>query len=212
MSSTSMKTALGSLVALLGAFTIASSSGCHDDRSAVPAKEPSVRYVQPSAAVPRGTAPNAKHRLLASRPDGAKDHVLILRDGDEVATALAKFATDEHVVAAHFTAIGAVRDPEVAWFDLGRREYQAMRRSEQMEVLALIGDIGAAESGEPVVHAHITLGRRDGTTFGGHLLGATASPTVEVFLTTYPTALDKREDPETSLKLFELPQLPARSD
>ena len=41
--------------------------------------------------------------------------------------------------------------------------------SEQVEVLSLIGDV-ALKDGEPKVHAHVVVGRSDGSTRGGHLM------------------------------------------
>jgi predicted DNA-binding protein with PD1-like motif len=169
-----------------------------------PAADPTLRWLAPADTKPYGTAPRAQTRLLGTRPDGARDFVLVLRNGDEAATALAAFAQRENVVAAHFSAIGAARDLEVGWFDRQRRQYKAMRLNEQVEVLALTGDIGSAQSGEPLLHAHLVVGLSDGAAWGGHLLHAVASPTLEVFLTTYPEPLPKRLDPETDLQLFDL--------
>lgn len=163
-----------------------------------------VRWVPPSQAGPHGRAPGARSRLVATDPDGVKHYVLVLQDGDEAATALADFAHEEHVMNAHFVAIGAVRDPEVGWFDKTRRAYKAIARHEQMEVLTLSGDIALGVNGQPVVHAHLVLGSNEGTAWGGHLLSATASPTLEVYLTTYPNPLHKRADPATGLQLIDL--------
>jgi predicted DNA-binding protein with PD1-like motif len=160
-------------------------------------------WVKPADTAPHGRAPGAKHRLLTTQADGTKVFVLVLSRGDEVLTGLTDFARDEAVVNAHFAAIGAVRDPEVGWFDGTRREYKVLSLDEQMEVLTLSGDIALAESGKPVVHAHLVLGRSDGNTWGGHLLRATVSPTLEVYITTYPEPLHKRLDPETQLQLID---------
>jgi predicted DNA-binding protein with PD1-like motif len=165
--------------------------------------EPVVRWVTPAEAVPHGQAPGATHRLLSTQADGSKTFVLILARGDEVLSALAAFAHDVKVVNASFVAIGAVRDPEVGWFDVTRKEYKAMSLAEQMEVLSLAGDIALAESGQPFVHAHVVLGRSDGSAWGGHLLRATVSPTLEVYVTTYPQPLYRRLDSETRLQLID---------
>jgi uncharacterized protein len=37
---------------------------------------------------------------------------------------------------------------------------------------------------------------------GGHLIEAVTFPTVELFMTVFPVALDKELDPDTDLKLF----------
>ena len=167
------------------------------------AHEPVVRWIKPAEAVPHGQAPLATHRLLSTQADGSKAFVLILSRGDEALSALAAFARDEKVVNARFVAIGAVRDPEVGWFDVTRKAYKAMSLDEQMEVLTLSGDIALAESGQPIVHAHLVLGRSDGSAWGGHLLRATVSPTLEVYVTTYPQPLYKRLDSETQLQLID---------
>jgi predicted DNA-binding protein with PD1-like motif len=162
-----------------------------------------VRWLKPSETGPKGKAPGAKIRLLAESRNGEKSYALVLARGDEVLSALADFARTQHVVSGHFTGIGAVRDPEVAWFDPNRKEYQAMSLTEQMEVLTLAGDIALGVDGQPVVHAHVSLGRDDGNVWGGHLLRATTSPTLEVFVTTYSRPLHKRLDPETGLQLID---------
>jgi len=166
--------------------------------------EPSIRYLARSELKPSGTAVGAQHRLLATRADGSKEYALVLAKGDEVMTALNDFASREQLGAASFTAIGAVRSAEVGWFDFGKRKYKAMRRDEQLEVLSLVGDIGMGSDDKPVVHAHVTLGRESGRTFGGHLIAATVSPTLEVFVTGYPQAMKKRLDVTDDVELFQL--------
>jgi predicted DNA-binding protein with PD1-like motif len=81
---------------------------------------------------------------------------------------------------------------------------KGMSRHEQVEVLALLGDIALESDGKPVVHTHVVLGRSEGQTWGGHLLAAIVSPTLELFVTTYPEPLHKRFDPATDLQLIDL--------
>jgi hypothetical protein len=70
-----------------------------------------------------------------------------------------------------------------------------------VELLSLIGDVALAE-GKPQVHAHLVVGRRDGTAHGGHLLKAVVRPTCELILTENPQHLEKRFDPESGLALI----------
>ncbi len=166
--------------------------------------EPVVRYLARAELKPSGAAPGAQHRLLATRADGSKEYALVLARGDEVMTALSDFAHAEQVTAASFTAIGAVRGAEVAWFDFEKQQYKAMRHDDQLEVLSLLGDIGLGADGQATVHAHATLGRESGRAFGGHLIAATVWPTLEVFVTTYPQPLKKQRDPKDDVELFQL--------
>lgn len=48
--------------------------------------------------------------------------------------------------------------------------------TEQVEVLSLVGDI-ALENATPRVHAHVVIGKRDGTAHGGHLIEGHVRPT-----------------------------------
>jgi uncharacterized protein len=53
------------------------------------------------------------------------------------------------------------------------------------------------------VHAHVVLGRSDGTALGGHLLEVHVWPTLEVVLDESPAHLRKRSDPETGPALID---------
>ena len=66
-----------------------------------------------------------------------------------------------------------------------------------------MGDV-AQQDGEPKVHAHVVLGRSDGSTRGGHLLEAHVRPTLEVMLVESPAHLNKQHDPESGLALIRL--------
>jgi predicted DNA-binding protein with PD1-like motif len=127
---------------------------------------------------------------------------LIFEKGDEIVRETTAFARREGVTAAHFTAIGALTDAVLGYFDPARKDYRRIPVAEQVEVLTLVGDI-AVENGDPKVHAHAVLGRSDGTTRGGHLLEAHVWPTLELVLTESPAELRRRSDPETGLALID---------
>jgi uncharacterized protein len=134
---------------------------------------------------------------------GEKTFVLVFDEGDEVVSETTNFAGENTLDAATLTAIGAFSGATLGYFDIVRKEYEKISVEEQVEVLSLIGDI-ALNEGEPELHAHVVLGRRDGTTRGGHLLEAHVRPTLEVVLTESPDHLKKRTDEETGLALIDL--------
>jgi predicted DNA-binding protein with PD1-like motif len=127
--------------------------------------------------------------------------VLVFATGDEVISSLAAWCAEQQVSGARLTAIGALRDVTLGWFDWEAKRYREIRLDEQVEVLALTGDV-AVQDGEPAVHAHIVVGRSDGTAHGGHLLRATVRPTLEMVLDEPPAHLRKRHDPESGLALI----------
>ena len=127
---------------------------------------------------------------------------LIFEKGDEVMSELTAFAASRRLSAAHFTAIGALSDATLGYFDRAKREYRKIPIREQVEVLSLVGDI-ALERSEPKVHAHIVVGKSDGTAHGGHLIAAHVWPILELVLTVPPAHLHRTSDPETGLALLD---------
>jgi predicted DNA-binding protein with PD1-like motif len=142
-----------------------------------------------------------KTKLIHER--GQKTFAVVFDKGDEVAAGLLDFAKKSELTAAVFTAIGALSDVTLGFFDRERKDYRRIPIDEQVEVLALIGNI-VLNKGEPKVHAHIVVGKVDGTAYGGHLLEAHVWPTLEVIVTESPRHLQRKTDPETGLALISL--------
>ena len=115
------------------------------------------------------------------------------------------FLAAESIVAGAFTGIGAMMRTRIAFFDIDSRQYQDRDIEEQLEVLALVGNVAMFE-GEPLVHAHVTLGRRDGSALGGHLKQGIVRPTLEVTLRVIPEPLSRAVDPTYGLPSLELDQ------
>jgi len=158
-------------------------------------------YVSPSAPVATGKAPGMRVRLL-SENGGVKSYAIILAKGDEVMSGLTDFARQNKVASASFTAIGAFSHATVAWFDDARKEFRLIPIKQQVELVSMIGDI-ALVNDQPAVHTHVALASSDGTVRGGHVINAFVFPTLELFMTVYPTALHKQLDDATGLKLID---------
>jgi predicted DNA-binding protein with PD1-like motif len=139
-------------------------------------------------------------KLLNDRPD--KTYALVFVTGDEVMKTLQAFAREKQLAGSRFTAIGAFREATLGYFDWEKKDYQRIPVREQVEVLSLIGDVAVDEQGEPKLHAHVVVGKSDGTAHGGHLLEAVVRPTLEVVLVESPRHLQRRHDPETGLALI----------
>lgn len=142
---------------------------------------------------------------LLREADGARTFVAVFESGEQVMEPLREFLRAENVTAARLTGIGALEQVTLGYFDWDRKCYEQHRVSGQMELLSLAGDV-ALQDGEPQVHAHVVVGRRDTTTRGGHLIDATVRPTLELIVEDAPAHLRKRVDRETGLALI-APQL-----
>jgi uncharacterized protein len=134
--------------------------------------------------------------------DSPKTFILVFKTGDELAEGLLQFAKEQKLSAASFKAVGALSSVRLGWFSWENKRYEpCVTLDEQVELLSLIGDV-ALKDGEPAVHAHAVIGRKDGTAHGGHLLRAHIRPTCEVVLTESPARLQKFIDPESGIALI----------
>jgi predicted DNA-binding protein with PD1-like motif len=137
----------------------------------------------------------------------AREHqrtwVVVGDTGEEIMTLLGDFADAEGLSAASIQGIGALTDVTLGYFDWEAKDYARVHIDEQVEVLSLIGDV-ALDDGEPTVHAHVVLGRSDGTALGGHLLEAHVRPTLEVVAVELPEFLQRKIDKDTGLPLIKL--------
>ncbi|PZG13983.1 hypothetical protein C1I95_22645 [Micromonospora craterilacus] len=134
------------------------------------------------------------HRVIVVAVDKGEDAVSVIND----------VATRSDIRGARVTGVGGFHTAEVGYFDREALDYVRIAVPEQVEVLSLLGDI-AESQGKPALHVHTVLGRRDGTTVGGHLLRGEVWPTLEVIITEVGGNLTKQVDPETGLALLNAP-------
>ena len=139
---------------------------------------------------------------LLDEQHGHRTFVVVFDKGDEAKAGLTAFAQDNRVSAAQLTAVGGFSRAVLGYFDRQQKEYQRIPVTEQVEVLSLIGDVALKPDGAPEVHAHVVVGRSDGTTLGGHLLEGHVWPTLEVVVTDAPRHLRKTLDADTGLVLI----------
>jgi predicted DNA-binding protein with PD1-like motif len=140
---------------------------------------------------------------LLTEEAGRKTYAVIFDKGDEAVSGLAAFAKQQQLGGSQITAIGAFSEAKLGYFDRQKRAYDEIPVPEQVEVLSLIGDI-AINQGKPSVHVHVVVGKKDGSTMGGHLLEAHVWPTLEVIVSESPRHLQKQYDPETGLSLIQI--------
>ena len=138
---------------------------------------------------------------LLHEADGQRTFAVIFDSGDEVTHGLLAFAKEQDLKASQFTAIGAFNDLVVGYFDWATKKYNPIPIREQVEVLMLAGDVSLKDS-EPQVHAHVVVGKADGTAHGGHLIEAHVRPTLEVVLIESPSYLQREMDKATGIALI----------
>ena len=143
-----------------------------------------------------------KSKLLHDE-NGLKTFVLVFDKDDEVKESLLRFANENGLRGAQVAGIGAFSEVTLGFFDRKKKSYQEIPVKEQVEVLSFAGNI-AGKDGKPMLHAHVVIGKRDGTAHGGHFLKARVWPTLELIVTETPAHLRRLKDNETGLPLIDL--------
>lgn len=135
--------------------------------------------------------------------EATRTYTLVFESGDSVVDELLAFAAEHDLSASHLTAIGAFRGAMLGFYDVAAKRFEEIPVEEQVEVVSMTGNITRYEASTQL-HAHVVLGRRDGSTVGGHLLGATVHPTLEMMLVETPGTLQRRHDEATGLPLIDM--------
>ena len=136
--------------------------------------------------------------------DGHRTIAVAFETGDEAAGGLLAVARDHGLEGAQLSGIGAFERVTLGFWDRETKDYRRIPVVEQVEVLALTGNIARGPDGAPKVHAHVVVGKADGTAYGGHLLEGYVRPTLEVILVESPEHLRRSIDPATGLPLLDL--------
>lgn len=124
----------------------------------------------------------------------------ILKD-QKLNASLAQFAIDHQIPSGFFHGLGALKNAELGFYHLHKKEYDRKFFADEVELLNLTGNISWFE-GKPVVHSHVTLGDDDFKAFGGHLFEGESAVTVEIYLKTFSEQVERRFVPEIGLNLL----------
>ena len=89
---------------------------------------------------------------LLHEASGLRTFPVVLATGDDVIFHLQEFVQRENIHAATFTAIGALSDAVLLYFNWEKKEYETIAVREQVEVAALIGDVADDPKGKPMLH------------------------------------------------------------
>jgi predicted DNA-binding protein with PD1-like motif len=110
------------------------------------------RWDREPAPLPRFPPQRTFDANSASARRQRRTFAVILETGEEMLTCLQRFVSREHVLAAQITAIGALGDVVLMYFDWDKKDYLKIPVREQVEVASLIGDVAEAASSEPALH------------------------------------------------------------
>jgi hypothetical protein len=132
-----------------------------------------------------------------------KIHLIRLEKGEELATSLLAYIKQHNIQAGFINAIGAFAKGTYGYFDVDKKEYVNTSFS-KVELLSCTGNIAVnKDTKEPIAHVHIIVGDKDGNCYGGHLIKAIVSVTVEITLVETLPRVYREKDDATELYLLE---------
>ncbi len=136
---------------------------------------------------------------------GTGMYMMRLEKGDDILNSLKRFAQARRIRAAVLEGIGSLNKVKLGHYDFTTKEYKFETFQEDLEILALSGNISTLNR-EPLPHAHVTLGRRDFSVIGGHLDEGSSANMVEIWLRQLSGKLFKARDDQIGLDVLQLPK------
>lgn len=125
--------------------------------------------------------------------------------GEALLEALKTFCKKHEIKNATLSAIGALDNPILAYFNHQTKQYQEKKLEGTFELTSLLGSIAVFEE-DIIPHCHVTISDESLQVFGGHLTHGVVGGTVEMTVTVYATNFEKKMNEEIGLKLFDLPE------
>jgi predicted DNA-binding protein with PD1-like motif len=122
-------------------------------------------------------------KILDQHVGPQRTHLVFFDPGEECVKGLHDYVTERGIDTASFTAIGGFQRTRLGFYNLQTKGFDEIAfHEEQVEVLSLSGDITTTDEDVLTVHGHVVVGRRDGSTAGGHLLEGLIEPILIVTL------------------------------
>lgn len=107
-------------------------------------------------------------------------HIVVLNRGEKIIESLTASVTALNLRGALISGLGALKNVELGYYELEKKEYIRKTFSEEdYELISLTGNLTLRED-KPYIHVHASLGDSHFKVFGGHLFEAIVAVTAEV--------------------------------
>jgi predicted DNA-binding protein with PD1-like motif len=122
--------------------------------------------------------------------------------GADLYDSISKICTEEDIKIGKVTALGAVTQAAVSYYDQKKKVYKPITFKKHLEILNCTGNV-SLKDGKPFVHMHATFADSKGTVVGGHLTAGTVVFACELTIEELEgKAVDREFDENTGLNLW----------
>jgi len=101
--------------------------------------------------------------------DCGRNLIVRVKHDSDIINFVTDVAKENRIMAATFTAIGALKNAKLGFYDQEKHEYLENTLPVQQEIACCIGNVSIKED-KAFVHAHAVLADEEGNTKAGHLL------------------------------------------
>lgn len=133
----------------------------------------------------------------------ADGYVVRLDKHEEVISTLTSFIIESGIASGIVQGIGAITDIDIGYFNIDDKQYIKHRFAGTYEVISLNGNISMLED-RPFVHLHVAVADEQHHLYGGHLFQATVAVTLELFIKTFDSAIERRPDADFGFNFWHL--------
>lgn len=130
-------------------------------------------------------------------------YIVSLEKGEKIIESLKSFCVKEKISLASVQAIGAVINPEFAFFNPSDKKYTTKKFPNAFELTSLCGNVTLKDS-SPYLHFHVTLGDENFISYSGHLVEAEVNGAFEAVFDIISGEIKRRFNDDIGLNLLDL--------
>lgn len=109
-----------------------------------------------------------------------------------------------NIKSGFINCIGALKKFTLGFYEIDSKNYKMETFNENVELITCIGNITYKDD-EPIIHLHVSLGKRDYSVIGGHLSKPSiVSVTGEVSIFETDKRFNRVNDPQFNLSLLDI--------
>lgn len=138
--------------------------------------------------------------MESRRVNPSEEYIARFETGADWREEIEDLARKKEITAGWFTAMGAVQDVEIWFYDQTDQEYRSETFDEPLEVASCVGNISLLDD-DVFAHTHAVLSREDGGSLAGHLNAGTVFAG-EIYLKAFDQELVREYHEPTGLDLW----------
>jgi len=132
-----------------------------------------------------------------------ESYLIRLYKDESLFESLERFCIKENIISGTFNGIGALKNCELGFYHLDKKEYEKKVFPQDAELLSLVGNVSLLNK-KPFLHIHTVLGASDFSTFGGHLFKAEVAVTAEIIFRPLNLEVHRGFESEIGLNLLQM--------